>query len=96
MSQLSRWTLWFLIATSYASLSAAVFHWLTDTWSGAASMAMLFTLLVGIPSMVGSVGYLWRKKLVHGEAKIQVRLALLHPVLLLVLWGAAVHLGRFK
>ncbi|MCV2360391.1 hypothetical protein LNV08_15550 [Paucibacter sp. TC2R-5] len=86
----TRKVVWPVIAASYGALLAALVHWATGTWSGIASLGMLFAVFVGTPSLVAYVGYLWRKNMLRGKAKLEVALCVAFPLLLFALWAAVV------
>jgi hypothetical protein len=96
VAHLSRVIIWPVILLAYAVLLAAVAHWLTDTWSGAASLGMGAAVIFCVPSMVGYAGYLWRKNMIAGVAKIETIVCVMYPVLLFALWALVTMVGRVR
>ena len=93
---LSRAVIWPTILLAYTVLIAAVAHWLTDTWSGAASLGMGVAVIFCVPSMVGFAGYLWQKNLLKGFAKIEAIACAIYPVLLVALWALVTSVGKVR
>lgn len=93
---IERLFVWPLLAVGYGSLFAALFHWLTDSWSGAASLGMLFSIAIVAPSVVGYAGYLWRKDLLQGTRRWEAAVCAAFPVATLLLGGCVVWIGRVR
>ncbi|MBY0238229.1 MAG: hypothetical protein K2X55_02835 [Burkholderiaceae bacterium] len=91
----NRSVIWPLLALSYGSVFAAMTHWLTDTWSGLATLGMPLTIFIGVPSLGGNAGYLWRKGL-HKIFRWEAALSAALPIVLLTLAGAVIFFGRIK
>ena len=85
--------MWPILAASYGALLAALLHTAFGNWSGAASLGMLFAVVVGAPSLAGYAGYLWRKNLLVGFVRWEAALSAAFPVLVLLL-GAVAIVGR--
>lgn len=89
-----RVVIWPLIGLSYASVITAIIHWVTDTWSGLATLAALFTVALGVPTLFGNAGYLWRKGL-HRKFRWETALCAALPCAVLLLALAVIAFGRF-
>lgn len=89
-----RVVIWPFIALSYASVFTAIIHWFTDTWSGLATLAALFAVVLGVPTLFGNAGYLWRKRL-HRKFKWETVLCAALPFAVLLLALAVSAFGRF-
>ena len=90
----TRLFVWPILAASYRALIAATIHTLVGNWSGAASLGMLFAVFVGTPTLVGYAGYLWRKNVLVGLARIEAALCVMLPIAILLLIILAFKLGR--
>lgn len=88
-----RVVIWPLIGLSYASVLAATVDWISNTWSGVATLAVLFTVLLGVPTLFGNAGYLWRKGL-HKTFRWETALCAALPCVVLLLALAVIALGR--
>jgi hypothetical protein len=85
---------WPTAAASYLAVGVAVIHWITDTWSGIATLGMGFAVLVGVPSLVGySCSVLFRRT-AKGLERLEVTLGFALPLVLLALVGFAMLFGR--
>jgi len=82
--------MWPILAVSYGALFAALLHTAFGNWSGAASLGMLFAIVVGAPSLAGYAGYLSRRNLLVGFVRWEAALSAAFPVLLLLLGTVAV------
>jgi hypothetical protein len=89
-----RIVVWPIAAASYLAAVAALVHWLSGTWSGAASMGMWFAVFVGAPSLVGYAGSIWWRKRAHGLERVEVAVGFAFPVVLLALGGLVLLLGK--
>ena len=96
MTLLSRVVIWPVILLAYAVLVVAAAHWLTDTWSGLASIGMGTAVIFCMPSMVGYAGYLWRKNMIVGFAKFEAIACAMYPVLVVALWALVTNVGRVR
>ena len=85
--------MWPILVVSYAALFAGLLHTAFGNWSGAASLGMLFAIVIGAPSLAGYAGYLWRKNLLVGFVRWEAGLSAVFPVLVLLL-GAVAIIGR--
>ena len=85
--------MWPILAASYAALLVALIHTLFGNWSGAASLGVIFAVVIGAPSLAGYAGYLWRKNLLIGFARWEAALSAAFPVLVLLLASVAI-VGR--
>jgi hypothetical protein len=85
--------MWPILVASYGALLAVLLHSAFGNWSGAASLGMLFAVVVGAPILAGYAGYLWRKNLLIGFARWEAALSAAFPVLVLLL-GAVTVAGR--
>ena len=94
MESLSRVVIWPVIVASYASVFAAAAHWLTDTWSGLASLGIWFAVLVGVPGLIGYAGSLWWRNRIYGIGRVEAYFCFSLPVVLLALAGLVVAAGR--
>ena len=93
---LSRIVVWPVVLASYAALSAALIHWLTDTWSGAASLGIGFAIFLGAPSSAGYAGYLWWKYPMQGFIKLEAAVCAALPVSVVLLWALVTYVGRLQ
>jgi hypothetical protein len=89
----TRALMWPILATSYGALLAALLHTLFGSWSGAASLGMIFAVVIGAPSLAGYAGYLWCKNLLVGFVRWEAALSAAFPVMVLLLATAAI-VGR--
>ena len=90
----SRVMVWPVAGLSYASLLVAAAHWLTDTWSGLATLGLFFAVVFGAPALAGYAGYLWRKNLLRGNTRWEALACGAFPLLLLGLGVTVISLGR--
>ncbi len=90
---LTRAFMWPILAVSYAALLAALLHTLFGNWSGAASLGILFAIVIGAPILAGYAGYLWRKNLLVGFVRWEAALSAAFPLLVLLLAAVAI-VGR--
>lgn len=93
---IERLLVWPLLAIGYGSVFAAFAHWLTDTWSGAASLGLLFSLVFVAPSVVGYAGRLWCKNLLQGTRRWEAAVCAAFPVSILLLAGCVAMVGRIQ
>ena len=91
---LSRLIVWPVVIASYAAVLASLAHWMTDTWSGAASFGVGFAVFLGAPSAAGYAGHLWWKYPLRGSIKVEALLCAALPVSIVVLWAAVTLVGR--
>jgi hypothetical protein len=96
----TRWGIWFhcsilwlILAICYGSLIAAIAHWYSDTWSGAATLGIGFSVIIGAPGSLGNAGYLWRKNMLVGLFRWEALPSAAFPALLLLSAGAFVLFG---
>jgi len=87
-SSFQRFVIWPTLAASYLSLVGAIGHWATDSWSGAASLGVLFAVAIGSPVALGYAGYLWFRGQI-GAARWEAAASVALPVLILVVFGSA-------
>lgn len=83
-----------VVLASYGALSAALVHWLTDTWSGAASLGIAFAVFIGAPVAFVYAGYLCWKYPLQSSVRVEVAACAALPVSIMLLWALATHLGR--
>lgn len=93
---LSRFVVWPVVLGSYAALSAALLHWLTDTWSGAALLGVGFAIFLGAPSSAGYAVHLWWKYPMQGFIKLEAAVCAALPVSIVLLWGLVAYAGRLQ
>ena len=91
---LTRIFMWPILAASYGSLLVAILHSVFGNWSGAASLGMLFSIVIGAPTLAGYAGYLWRKGLLIGLVLWEAAVSAAFPVLVLLLGTIAVAVSR--
>jgi hypothetical protein len=91
---LSRAVVWPVVLASYAALLGAFTHWLTDTWSGAASLGIGFAIFIGAPAAAGYAGHLWWKYPMHGSVKLEAVVCAALPVGIVALWASVTYFGR--
>lgn len=80
--------LWPIVLICYGTLLGALFHWIAGGWSGIVTLGFIFAIPIGVPSLVGYAGYLWRKNLLVGFARWEAIVCLAYPLLLVLLGGA--------
>jgi hypothetical protein len=91
---LSRAVVWPVVFASYAALLGAFAHWLTDTWSGAASLGIGFAIFVGAPASTGYAGHLWWKYPMHGSVKLEAVVCAALPICIVALWASVTYFAR--
>ena len=85
---------WPVAAASYLAVAAAAVHWHTGTWSGAASLGMLFAVFVGAPVLGGYAGSVWWRKRAQGLERVEVALGFAFPFVLLAMAGMVLLFGE--
>lgn len=93
---LNRVVVWPVIALSYGSVAMALLHSVGGNWSGAASLGLFFSVLIGVPTLAGYAGHLWRKNLLHGLARYEALVCAAFPVVLLLLVGFVLIANRLQ
>ena len=91
---LTRLIIWPTAALSYATVFVALVHWLTNTWSGAASLGLGFSVFIGVPGLFGYAGSIWYRNRMHGLERIEAIVGFAFPVFLLALAGLVLAFGR--
>jgi hypothetical protein len=89
-----RIVVWPIAVASYLAIVGALVHWLSGTWSGAASLGMLFAVFVGAPVLAGYAGSIWWRKRAQGLERLEVAVGFALPVVLLALAGIVLLIGK--
>jgi hypothetical protein len=71
----------------YLGLFAAWVHVARGTWSNTVSLLLLFAVGMGVPTLAGYAGYLWRKNRLTGFVRWEAAVCAAFPLLLLVSGG---------
>jgi len=88
--------IWPMLVISYAALSVASVHVFFGGWSAFATLALLFAIFIGAPSLLGYVGYLGRKNRLRGSVRYEAAACAFMPMALLLLAFFIIHLGRLR
>lgn len=76
---IERFFMWPLIILCYGVLGFAVYQFFFGGLSGFVALAVWFLIPIGVPSLVGYVGYLWRRNLLKGVGRAEATICVLFP-----------------
>ena len=86
--------IWPIAAISYTTIIVSLIHYLTNTWSGAASLGMAFSIFIGAPALFSYAGSIWYRNRMRGVQRIEALVGFIFPVLLVALTSIVIIFGR--